>query len=580
MKQQNLKQGEQDWHAHRATARNASDASVVMGCHPNRTRDEWLHERFTGITKEHSQFVKDKVFARGHAIEAKLRAVAEAIIDDDLYPVVGTETVSGIELSASFDGLTLSNKANWECKSLNVELRAALPMPGPDGNDAANLPKYHRIQMQQESMVSGCERVLFTASNGEGDDRHCWFYPDAELGRDIIAAWKQADIDLTAYVPSTTTEMPKAAVTLALPALFIHAKGEITTSNMPEYGKALAARLESVRNIALVTDQDFSDAKEAAKLLRENIESAKQAKDAMLAQTVTVGEAARMIDAWCEDMRLTALQLEKDVAREDMAKKTTMILAAKAAYADHVSKLEIEIAPHRIFVDTPVFAAAIKGKSNFASMQNGLNTALANGKIHVDAAAALIKANLVYFEQHAEGHYTLFADKADLMQRPLDFVTVVIETRIAKHQAAELAKEEATRQRIRAEEQVKAESAARLVVAQEMKAAAPACETIAISAPALVTIAEPAIQTIAPSANVVPMRTTMSAPAAQTPPTLKLGQIGERLGFSLTGDFLKNLGFEPAARDKNAVLFHEADFPLMCMRLVAHIQGVQERQAA
>ena len=112
------------------------------------------------------------------------------------------------------------------------------------------------------------------------------------------------------------------------------------------------------------------------------------------------------------------------------------------------------------------------------------------------------------------------------------------------------------------------------------QAPAPACEPIAVSAPALVTIAVPAIQTIAPAANVVPMRTALSAPAAQTPPTLKLGQISERLGFSLTGEFLRNLGFEPAARDKNAVLFHEADFSLMCMRLVAHIQGVQAREAA
>ena len=64
------------------------------------------------------------------------------------------------------------------------------------------------------------------------------------------------------------------------------------------------------------------------------------------------------------------------------------------------------------------------------------------------------------------------------------------------------------------------------------------------------------------------------------PPTLKLGQIGERLGFNLSGEFLKNLGFEPSARDKSALLFHEADFPLILTRLVAHIQEVQAKQAA
>ena len=81
--------------------------------------------------------------------------------------------------------------------------------------------------------------------------------------------------------------------------------------------------------------------------------------------------------------------------------------------------------------------------------------------------------------------------------------------------------------------------------------------------------------------NVVPLATRPTdTPAPATPPTLKLGQIGERLGFSLTGDFLKNIGFEPAARDKSALLFHERDFALICMRLVSHIQQVQAKQAA
>ena len=93
-----------------------------------------------------------------------------------------------------------------------------------------------------------------------------------------------------------------------------------------------------------------------------------------------------------------------------------------------------------------------------------------------------------------------------------------------------------------------------------------------------------------PAANVVQLPTPQEAAARilaarlpevqKTPPTLKLGQIGERLGFSLTGDFLKNIGFEPAARDKSALLFHERDFALICMRLVSHIQQVQAKQAA
>lgn len=56
-----------------------------------------------------------------------------------------------------------------------------------------------------------------------------------------------------------------------------------------------------------------------------------------------------------------------------------------------------------------------------------------------------------------------------------------------------------------------------------------------------------------------------------TPPTLRLGQITARLGFTLTADFLRTLGFEPAARDKAAQLYHERDFGDICEALVRHI---------
>jgi exodeoxyribonuclease (lambda-induced) len=65
-----------------------------------------------------------------------------------------------------------------------------------------------------------------------------------------------------------------------------------------------------------------------------------------------------------------------------------------------------------------------------------------------------------------------------------------------------------------------------------------------------------------------------------TPPTLKLGQIAERLGFALTADFLRSIGIEPAATDKSAKLYHEADFPRICAALVNHINQVQQRIAA
>lgn len=61
---------------------------------------------------------------------------------------------------------------------------------------------------------------------------------------------------------------------------------------------------------------------------------------------------------------------------------------------------------------------------------------------------------------------------------------------------------------------------------------------------------------------------------AHTPPTLKLGVISERLGFTVTADFLASLGFTPAATEKNSKLFHEGQFRFICQAIQKHIADV------
>ena len=68
--------------------------------------------------------------------------------------------------------------------------------------------------------------------------------------------------------------------------------------------------------------------------------------------------------------------------------------------------------------------------------------------------------------------------------------------------------------------------------------------------------------------------------APSAPPALRLGQIAERLGMPLTAAFLSSLGFEPAARDKAACLYHEHQFGHICAALHRHISAIQAKQAA
>lgn len=82
------------------------------------------------------------------------------------------------------------------------------------------------------------------------------------------------------------------------------------------------------------------------------------------------------------------------------------------------------------------------------------------------------------------------------------------------------------------------------------------------------------------SAPVEPAQILRPADAWPAAPTLRLGQITDRLGFPLTSQFIGSLGFEPAERVKAAMLYHERDFPSICAALIRHISAAQAKQAA
>ena len=57
-----------------------------------------------------------------------------------------------------------------------------------------------------------------------------------------------------------------------------------------------------------------------------------------------------------------------------------------------------------------------------------------------------------------------------------------------------------------------------------------------------------------------------------TPDLISIATIRERLGFALTSEFIAAvLKIEPAERKLRAILYTEAQFELMCRRLVAYV---------
>jgi len=455
----NLAQGSDAWHQFRLEHKGASEVAAALGISPTTTRTELLKAKKTGIAKEFSDFVQRRVLDNGHEVEALARPIMEEIIGDELYPV----TCSRGDLSASCDGLTMDRLTAFEHKQWSEALAAQVR--------EGIVPEYHLAQCQQILYVTGAERVIFTVSDGTRDNFvHTTVTPDDAWFERIERAWEQFDADLATFEPVEIKERPKAEVTLALPALVIHAKGEITTSNMHEYGVALATRLAEVRAIELVTDQDFSNAKKSAQLLRENIQQAKHAKEAMLAQTVTVGEAASMIDMWCEDMRLTALKLEQDVEREDKAKKAAMVLKSRGEYEKHIDALKADTGGPWITLSTPDWASSLKNKRSFASMQDALDTMLANAKIVADDSARKIRAALACMDEEGKDFEFLLADRLSHIGKPVEDIRTLVRARITEHKAKEAQRLEAQREQIRAEE------AAKLQREAEAKAAADRAE--------------------------------------------------------------------------------------------------------
>jgi len=452
-----LIQGTDEWHDFRLGHDGSSEAAPMLGLSKKTSRTELLDMKSSGMSKVFSAWVQKNILDHGHEVEAMARPIVEKQLGRKLYPVV----CSRGRPSASCDGKTMAGDVVWEHKQWNEKLAESVRN--------GVLPEEHEPQCYQNLLVTSAETLIFTVSDGTEENMVSMeVFPDLEWFERIRAGWAQFNKERAAYVPREIAERPTAEVVIDLPALFVHAKGEITEHNMEAFGLALSTRLAEVRAIALVTDQDFSNAKGAAKKFRETAKAIGLSKEAMLAQTETIGEAARKMDAWAKDLNATALQLEKDVEREDMAKKTAMVNEAKVALAAHVDALLAEIKPITLNLKAPNFAESLKAKRNYASMQDAVDTALANAIIEADSVAKDIRGKFAWFRENALSHNFLFHDLQTIITKAEDDFRLLVATRINEHKQAEATKLESERLRIQQEEEVKA----RAKIEEEAKAKA------------------------------------------------------------------------------------------------------------
>ncbi|WP_054074778.1 lambda-exonuclease family protein [Comamonas testosteroni] len=581
----NLVQGTAEWHAHRRNHFNASDAPAMMGCSPYKKRSELIKELATGITPEVDAATQRR-FDDGHRFEDLARPLAEKIIGDDLSNCVGTNG----KYSASFDGLTFMNETAFEHKTLNTELRELLSNEC-HGDD---LPMHYRVQMEQQAMVSGAERILFMASKwtAEGlpvEALHCWYEPDAELRAQIIAGWEQLEKDVAAYDPNA--ERPAAVVAEpieSLPAVAVQLQGSLAVvSNLDQVAVAVRAFIDGM--VAKPsTDQEFADAEAECKALKSGEDAMKAAVASALAQVSDVEAFTRTANDLANLMRTTRLAREKLVAAEKENRRTSLVTDAKKDLDCHIGELEkrleaIDGRPCRFPQVAADFAGAIKGLKSLDSMRDKVAVALTNAKHEANQLADRMEANRKHLVQEDGDWIALFADFATVGTKAAEAFQALAALRIGNHKQQEAARLEAQREQIRKEEAAKLEREAAAAerkrieeqAQQEKDAIAQAQQAGALSSPVADDLAglvqDKAVEGMAGiDAKQAISTAKASAAAADTSPVMTLGQVNTLLDATGLGKIsaatLEHHGI-PFTRERGAVQITEANTKRLALLL-------------
>lgn len=582
----NVTQGSPEWHALRASTRNASEAPAMMGVSPYKSRSALVREKATGITEEITPEMQ-KRFDRGHETEALARPLVEEIIGEDLYPMVATDDEG--YLLASSDGATVTCEVGFEHKTFNAEFAAQVA--------EGNVPDSHKWQLDQQIAVFGFEKVIFVVSDGTPENFvHCEYRSTPERIAQLKAGWKQFDEDVCNYQPEVIEAKPIMTANPLdnLPALVIEVTGRVTHSNLVEFKSAAMAVIGSIKT-ELVTDQDFVDATSAVKYLKDVEDNAKRAKQNALDQTTSIAELHRALDEVAKMAADVRKALDKKISEEKDSRKAEIVTKASQELVNHIMALNERLGVAYMPRITAPFGEAIKGLKSLDSMRDKVSVALANAKIEANAVADLIDYNIKTLT--AEGHdwKFLFPDLASVVTKAKDDFTALLMSRVSQHKEAEAKRLEAEREKIRIEEQAKAQREAAEKAAAEKreadaKAAAEQAERNRVAAEEIRKLDEERKASMAascveekPKSETQPVFSIASDTQTATNDCLssiKLGEICARLGYTVSAEFLSSLGIDPVATEKNAKLYPAAQFPTICRKIADHTLAVAFRKAA
>ena len=356
-----VQQGTPAWLQLRTGYPTASEAPAAQGVSRYMTRSELLRQKATGITPEHDDRTLAR-FADGHRVEALARPLAEEFLGEDLSNVTMTAAVDGLPLLASLDGINFEGDISWECKLWNEDLAEQVR--------TNSLSAQYTVQMDQQQLVSGAVRTLFTCTDGTPERTvHCWYQSTDEKKAAVLMHWRQFLQDVAAYDPAAQRPAPAVAAPMeSLPAVVVQISGALTVGgNLDAFGAALRAFITRIPTKPS-TDQEFANAEAAAKALKKAEEALAQAEESALSQISDVEVMRRTVADLKNLARTTRLATEKLVAAEKEARRTAIVTVAQAELDQHIQALNQRLGANWLPRVAGGFGEVIKGKKSLANI--------------------------------------------------------------------------------------------------------------------------------------------------------------------------------------------------------------------
>lgn len=435
MKILKLVQGSNEWLEARLNHLCASEAPAMMDDSKFMSRNQLLDLKKGWQSNPNSSF-KEALFQKGHDSEDSAREILELDELEDYPAVVGMASCSTLEgMLASFDGLAGDHDCfdPWEHKEWNETL----------AENVRNgvLEPHYFWQLEHQMLVADCNQIKFTCSDGTEEKRVSMVYESVPARRkDLIAGWKQFIIDLDSHLLEAKQEMVKVKKEAAFPLITFDVTGTQITSNIASCLEIITQKAEIEIGRKLESDQDFADKDKLNKATKEARDKLKLLVDDVQGKFVSYAEFAGVAADIDKVLQKMQSQGEKQVLAAKTAKKKAIESGGIIEVNEFIKAINIAINPIQLssLMNCSVdFSSAMKNKRTIESLQNSVDSVVAEFKIAADEIKHKVVANLLTLRELAGEYEFLFMDSSELVKKDNEDLVAVIKIRIAEHKTAE-----------------------------------------------------------------------------------------------------------------------------------------------